>query len=255
MNPAPRISVVTVVRNGAPHLARAMDSVLAQTGIELEYLVVDGGSDDGSVEIIRSKAAGLAWWVSEPDQGISDAFNKGLARATGELVLFLNADDWYEPGALARIAGAWVAAPRPPAVLYGDCLVHGVAGRRRVQADHLGLHRDMTLCHPSLAISVAALQRHGGFRTDFRLAMDYELLLRLLLAGESFARVDAALANFTLGGISGRQWRRARREGHLARRLHCPRWWDHPRLAAQLIRGQIARWIGLDPLNGLRMDR
>src|ERR1044071_1018124 len=94
-----RVSIVSVNLNQGAYLEQAMRSVLDQNYPELEYIVMDGGSTDESVSIIRKYAARLAYWTSEPDRGQSHAINKGLARATGEVVGWLNADDFYLPGA------------------------------------------------------------------------------------------------------------------------------------------------------------
>ncbi len=100
----PRISIVTPCFNGAEYLEAAIESVVAQRYPNLEYIVVDGGSTDGSVEIIREHTASLAWWVSEPDRGHAHALNKGFAKTTGEIMGWLNADDILLPGALALLA-------------------------------------------------------------------------------------------------------------------------------------------------------
>ena len=115
------ISVVTVVYNGCRFIEETMASVRSQIGPLVEHWVIDGGSTDGTLDIIRLHAFGLAGWLSEPDDGIADAFNKGLSRATGRYVMFLNADDALaHPSALADLlqaarAGDW------PDVVYGDC--------------------------------------------------------------------------------------------------------------------------------------
>ena len=97
-----RVSVITPVRNGVTSIAAALDSILAQSHHSLELVVVDGRSHDGTVEVIRQRTNRIAWWVSEPDRGISHAFNKGLAQAHGDIIGILNADDCYASDAVAR---------------------------------------------------------------------------------------------------------------------------------------------------------
>ncbi|MCE3247241.1 MAG: glycosyl transferase, partial [Geminicoccaceae bacterium] len=103
---APRVTIITAVRNRAATLARTIESVLAQTWPEVEHVVIDGASSDGTVEVIRRYADRLAYWQSEPDRGISDAFNKGLAAARGDCIGLLNADDWLEADQVERAVAA-----------------------------------------------------------------------------------------------------------------------------------------------------
>jgi glycosyltransferase involved in cell wall biosynthesis len=118
----PKISIVTVNYNMAPFLERAILSVLDQQYPELEYIIIDGGSNDGSIEIIKKYADRLSYWVSEKDNGQSDALNKGLSRCTGDIVAWLNADDYYEPGAFLKAIEAFKNNPECGVVL-GACRV------------------------------------------------------------------------------------------------------------------------------------
>ena len=113
----PLVSIVTVVHNRARTLPRAIDSVLAQEYPELEYIVVDGCSTDGTVDVIRRYEHHIDVWISEPDRGISEAFNKGVALARGQIIGLLNSDDWYEAGAVSAAVRALEAS--------GCDIVHG----------------------------------------------------------------------------------------------------------------------------------
>jgi len=105
----PRISVITPSLNQAPYLEQTLRSVLGQDYPDLEYIVIDGGSEDGSLELIESFGDKLSYWISEPDRGQSHAINKGFAKATGDIYCWINADDYLLPGALNRMAEAWSA--------------------------------------------------------------------------------------------------------------------------------------------------
>ena len=107
----PRITLITAVFNSRKYIEQTIQSVLAQGYPNLEYVVIDGGSTDGTAEIVRSYAAQLAGWVSEPDRGMYDALNKGFARTSGEIMGWLNASDQLQAGALRSVGGAFRAFP------------------------------------------------------------------------------------------------------------------------------------------------
>lgn len=109
--PLPRISIVTPCYNAAPYLRQCIESVLAQEYSNLEYIIIDGGSTDGTVDIIREYADRLTWWVSEPDEGQYAALNKGFSKASGEILGWINADDFLLPNALRTIAGIYHQLP------------------------------------------------------------------------------------------------------------------------------------------------
>lgn len=210
------ISVITVTRNSSLYLDEAITSVLGQDYRELEYILVDGGSSDGTVEIIKGHAAAdpRIRWISEPDRGISDAFNKGLGRATGEIIGILNSDDRYEPGALAAVASAFRDDPAAD-VFYGDILrLQGDKPLFRLKPGRVGknIWREMPLNHPATFVTRRGYAGVGLFDEGLRVAMDYDMVLRLYLAGRRFRYIDGVLARMRYGGESDAGFLQARRE-------------------------------------------
>lgn len=215
----PLVSIVTVVRNGLMTLPRTLDSVLSQDFPQIEHVIVDGGSTDGTLDLLRANQHRIDLWISETDRGISDAFNKGIALARGEIVGLLNSDDWYEPGAIRAVvtamqtSGADISCGR---LQYWD------ANRRTylVTSDPALLARGMSVGHPTVFVRRDCYRKYGLFRLDFRVAMDYEWLIRASTAGARFAAIDRCIANMQGGGVGDRRWRDSQREVARARSLH-----------------------------------
>jgi len=240
------ISVITPNYNGGRYLAQAIESVLAQrrAGVDLEYIVVDGGSTDGSLAILERYRPELARLVVEPDRGPASAINKGLALARGEIVGWLNADDLYHPGALARVAKGFAARPRR-ALGFGRCRIVDEDGReirkgitRFKEAFHPVSCRFLIqtlnyVSQPASFFRRSALERAGPLREDLRAAFDYDLVLRLWRQGGAFRIAGPPLADFRWhpGSISGRGFREQFREEYEAARRdagpRAPQVWLH----------------------------
>ena len=209
----PLVSIVTVVRNGAATLERTIRSVLGQSYRPIEYIIIDGASTDGTTDIVRRHEAALAFWRSEPDRGISDAFNKGLALARGAFIGFLNADDWMEP---RQVAEAVAALERTGAdFVFGDLIYHLADGRpaHRVLGDleYAGVidRRMPEVAHPTLLARRVIFDRVGGFDCRYRRAMDYDWLLRAHRAGFRGAYAPGLVGHMSLAGRSDADFVRA----------------------------------------------
>ena len=200
-----RLSIVTVCLNGARTIQGTIDSVVSQ-GVPVEYVVVDGGSGDGTVEIVRRAAAAghVTRWVSEKDDGISDAFNKGIRLSTGDVIGILNADDRYLPGALRAVAEAYGEGPAD-FVVHGNMIRERAGTSKRIRPrplPRLWKYVDCPFDHPTVFVPRAVYDRIGAYRTAYRYAMDYDFYVRALAAGVRFRRLDADLTAFSAAGRS-----------------------------------------------------
>lgn len=179
-----RITIVTPSFNQAPYLEATIQSVLSQRDVDLEYFIMDGGSTDGSLEIIRKYEHRLAGWVSEPDQGQTDAINKGFSRASGEVLAWLNSDDTYQPGAVRQALDLLNRHPEMSFV-YGDCNYIDETGRvigrfPAAQTDYRRLRQGYVHIPQQSSFFRASLVRQvGQLDPTFYFAMDYDLWVRL----------------------------------------------------------------------------
>lgn len=225
-----KISVVTAVFNRADTVADALASVRRQTWPSVEHIVIDGASTDGTLPILQAHRDQLAVLVSEPDQGIYDALNKGILRATGDVVGFLHADDLFEaPGSLAGVAAAF-ADPAVDAV-YGDLVyVRHQAPAEVVRYWRAGrfkpgcLEQGWMPPHPTFYVRRSVYERLGLFDTRFRISADYECILRFLgRGGLRVAYLPQVLVRMRLGGISNESvssMLRKSREDYAAMRIN-----------------------------------
>ncbi len=179
----PLVSIVTPSYNQARYLEQTIRSVLDQDYPHIEYLIVDGASSDGSVEIIQRYASRLAWWVSEPDSGQAEAINKGMSHAHGEIVAWLNSDDFYLPGAVAAAVQAFEAHPQARMV-YGDMLAVDETGQTINRFRYRPLGLDDLLCfqiigQPAVFLRRAAWEAAGGLDTSYHFLLDHHLWIRI----------------------------------------------------------------------------
>jgi glycosyltransferase involved in cell wall biosynthesis len=211
----PRVTLITVTLNAARTLARTIESVQAQTFQDIEHVVVDGGSRDGTRELLRSMLRPQDTWISEPDDGISDAFNKGLALAAGDYLQFINADDWLSPDQVALAVAALEATGAD--FVFGDLIFYqGGRPAFRFSGDaqyHRSIRRRMpALNHPTALVRRTAFERVGMFDPVYRCAMDYDWFLRLHLAGGRGVHVRGLVGHMNHDGVSNIDYARTFRE-------------------------------------------
>lgn len=205
-----KITVVTVAYNSAATISDTLRSVARQTHPDIEHIVIDGASKDDTLEVVRREGAHVARVLSEPDKGIYDAMNKGLALATGDFVGFLNADDVFaDEHALARIAEAARAGID---TVYGDLVyvresdvASVVRTWRSGSFDPGQLAYGWMPPHPTFYVRRALMDVSGGFEASFRISADYDLMLRCLKRpGVRVAYVPHVLVRMRMGGASNR---------------------------------------------------
>jgi glycosyltransferase involved in cell wall biosynthesis len=199
----PVVSVITAVYNRAALLPRCIASVAAQDYPRIEHIVVDGGSTDGTVDVIRAHERILGPWVSAPDRGVFDAWNKGLALARGEWIAFLGADDQYRPDAIRRYVETAAANPAAEYISSRVALVYP-SGAGRLIGCPWSWHefrRHMCVAHVGSFHRASLFRRVGGYDIGYRIVGDYELLLR---AGDGLrtAFLNAVTARMDAGGQS-----------------------------------------------------
>ncbi|WP_187260574.1 glycosyltransferase family 2 protein [Pontibacter beigongshangensis] len=204
-----KISIITIVYNNRETIADAIESVLEQTYPDIEYIVIDGLSTDGTVDVVRSYGSRIAKFVSEKDKGLYDAINKGIGLATGEVVGLLHSDDiFYSKDTVAGIAAAFKAHNTDS--IYGDLLYVQKEDTSRIVRNWVsGAYcRDNFLYgwmppHPSFYVKKECYRKFGLFNTGFKSAADYELMLRFLFKHNiTTAYLPEILVRMRVGGKS-----------------------------------------------------
>ncbi|MBQ8446118.1 MAG: glycosyltransferase [Opitutales bacterium] len=197
-----KITIITVCYNAKTTIERTLLSVFSQTHEQKELIVIDGGSTDGTLEILKKYADKIDVLVSEPDKGIYDAMNKGVANASGDYLIFINADDYfYDEFALERVA----QAPHAD-FIFGD--QYDEEDGVRTLSDNLDaldvyhMFRGY-FAHQSILAKRELFQKYGNFDLSYKICADWDWILRCLVNGATTARVDAPIAVFTVGGASG----------------------------------------------------
>lgn len=203
MNRTPRISVITIAFNDQEGLRSTMASVLAQTYPNLEYIVVDGGSTDGSIDLIRQHAPSLARWVCEPDNGIYDALNKGARLCTGDWVIFMNAgDDFASPNIVSEVFSETINPDLN--FIYGDRIVKypGYQVLHRAGPTE-AMWKGSQFSHQSIFIR-GDFQRKNLYQLNIRISADFALFFEACAAGLKFKKLDYPIACVSAGGLSDR---------------------------------------------------
>jgi len=196
-----RFSIVTLCRNSASTIEQCIRSVGDQRGVDVEHIVVDGHSTDGTLELVERNPHDRRIVLTGADKGIADAFNRGLARATGDVVGFLNSDDWYASPEVLATVQRHLRGDRT--VVCGAIELHSAGALpRRLESDPSRLRSGMYVRHPAMFAPAALMRTVGGFDTRYRIAMDYDHTTRMRLAGAEFVVIGETLTCMRTGGAS-----------------------------------------------------
>ncbi len=199
-NDIPLLSIVTEVMNGADHIQQTMDSVISQDYDNVEYIVVDGGSTDGTLDIIEANRDKISQVISEPDKGIYDAINKGIKYAHGDIVGIIASNDWYSDNIFAIVISEY--KKNPHAILYGIVKVYMDERFCGIEGHPVEWLRNGMLPHSTIFVPREVYLKHGTFDISYRIAADYDAMIRFWKADVPFSFCDRVLANVRVGGIS-----------------------------------------------------
>lgn len=235
---SPRITIVTPSFNQGPFLEATIQSVLRQEYPNFEYIIIDGGSTDGSIEIIRRHEKHLKYWVSEKDNGQTQAINKGFAKSTGQIMAWLNSDDLYCPGALKRIAETFARHPNIE-MITGGWLSYTSSTGQIIPVRPCGvglqptparmLRRNAYLGQHSTFWRRGLWDRVGPLNESLHFAMDHEFFLRCVLAGAQVRLDSQMLAIFRQhAGQKTSQWDRYQAESAAAKQPFLTPYWKSP---------------------------
>ena len=225
----PLITIIIAVFNGAKTLQQCIDSVAQQSYSNKQLIIIDGGSTDGTVDLLQANDQSISYWISESDSGIYNAWNKGLLHANGEWICFLGADDYFwDSLVLERMSTSLLMAPSTIRVVYGQIMLlnnDGVSlykiGKPWLKVKSRFKHI-MCIPHPGLMHRYSLFEQHGQFDESFRIAGDYELLLRELQTGNAIFIPNLITIGMREGGVSSDpdNTLRAMQEIRLAQRIN-----------------------------------
>jgi glycosyltransferase involved in cell wall biosynthesis len=206
-----KVSVVTVVYNNSQTISSTIKSILSQDYPDIEHIIVDGASTDGTVDIIKSYGSRIAKFVSEPDKGIYDAMNKGLELATGGIIGILNSDDFYPSSTIiSEIAQEFEI--KDVEMVFGDLVFVDPQQLDKVVRTYQvpDFHPDKFAWgwmppHPTCFLKKSVYEKYGNFKTDYKIAADYELLTRFMAKYHiSYSYIPKVLVKMRTGGVSNR---------------------------------------------------
>lgn len=200
-----KVSIITVCFNAELTIEQTIRSVIEQSYQNIEYIIIDGKSSDHTLDIIAKYADKISKVISEPDKGIYDAMNKGIRNATGDIIGILNSDDWYEKDVIKRVVEAF--EKNNSQIVHGDVrFIYGDGSSENTVTDTMNkLWYEMVVRHPATFVRREVYQKEGVFDDTFRVAGDYEFILRCYANNVKFYYLNTIVTNFRMTGISNQQ--------------------------------------------------
>ena len=197
-----KVSIITVSYNSVKTIEQTITSVLSQSYKNIEYIIIDGASKDGTQQVIEKYKDKISYYVSEKDKGLYYAMNKGLDVATGDIIGIINSDDWYTVDAVANVVECF--AQNDAELIYGLTVVVEQDGTEKLNRTKMleTIWHQAPFFHPSVFVKKDVYNRIGEFCTDYKVAADYDLLLKFYSENIKFQYIDKVIAYFRLGGIS-----------------------------------------------------
>ncbi|NQU32397.1 MAG: glycosyltransferase [Bacteroidetes bacterium] len=218
--PNKKVSIITIVLNGKQYIEETILSVVNQKIVNLEYIIIDGGSTDGTLEIIEKYKSYTHKVITGKDGGIYQAINKGLALCTHSIVGIIHCGDHYTPNAISRVLK--VVNKSDADVLYGDLEIREEYENsyilREEKSNHNLLKNHMSIFHPAAFVKLSVYRTIGGYNCDYKIASDYDLFLNMFINGYKFQYVPFCLASFRPGGISGQNFSLLLKETYLIKK-------------------------------------
>ena len=204
MTKKPIISIITVSFNVVNEIEQTILSVINQTYSNIEYIIIDGGSTDGTIDIIKKYSNHISYWISEPDKGIYDAMNKGIEKASGSYINFMNAGDYfYSNNIIAEIAKVNLKND----IIFGDTVICRNGQMQISKADpfykYKRLRHKMGFVHQSVFVKTC-LAKQNLFDLNYKLAADYNMIITLYRKGAIFYYIDLPIAYYDLNGVSSK---------------------------------------------------
>ncbi|PKP50204.1 MAG: glycosyltransferase [Bacteroidetes bacterium HGW-Bacteroidetes-12] len=200
----PLVSIITVVFNGEKHLEQTIKSVLEQTYTNIEYIIIDGASTDGTLNIIKKYETQITTFISEKDTGIYNAMNKGLALATGEIIGILNADDYYYEKTIELVVQAFIKSKAE--IIYGNLVkqrsFEGNNYFKEVAPNISLMEKTMPIFHPATFVKKEVYEKIGNFNEKYKLSADYDFIYRAYNAKAVFEYLPQPLTVFRIDGAT-----------------------------------------------------